>query len=166
VAELGINLALLIAGVVNFVILLALLRIFAYLPVMKMLDERSAKIQESLAASERMTKQAEEAELAFKEKIREASVQGQLILDRASKTSEEIRARAVEEAKEEAGIVLARAREEISREKVETVVALRREYADLVTLAAGKVIGKSLDKKAHENLINEVLADSVILSNN
>ena len=163
---LGINLSLLIAQIVNVLILLVLLWRFAYKPVMKMLDARSAKIQESLDASEKVTKQAEEAEVAFKEKIREASVQGQLILDRAAKTGEEMRLRAVEDAKEEAETVLARAREEINREKIETIVSLRSEYAELVTLAAGKVIGKSLDKKAHETLINDVLEESVNLRNN
>lgn len=163
---LGINLPFLIAQIVNFLILLALLSRFAYKPVLKMLDERAAKIQESLEASEKANKQAEEAEVVFKERIREASVQGQLILDRAAKTGEEMRFKAAEDAKEEASIIVARAHEEIDREKAETVTCLCQEYAKLVTLAAGKVIGKTLDEKAHEELINRVLEESVSLRKN
>ena len=163
---LGINLPLLLAQIVCFGILLAILSFFAYKPVMKMLDSRSAKIEESLAATEKVAQQAEEAEIAYKEKIKEAATQSQIIIDRASKTGEEIRLKAIEEAKEEAAVVVARAREEITREKEETISALRQEYADLVALAASKVIGKSLDKKAHEALIHDVLEESVNLRKN
>ncbi|MCL2474799.1 MAG: F0F1 ATP synthase subunit B [Chloroflexi bacterium] len=163
---LGINLPLLIAQIVCFGGLLAILWRFAYKPVMNMLDARSEKIEESLAAGEIVVQQAREAEIAYKEKIKEAAAQSQIIIDRASKTGEEIRLKAIEEAKEEAAIVVSRAREEITREKEETISALRKEYADLVALAASKVIGKSLDKKAHEALIDDVLAESISLRKN
>lgn len=160
ISELGINLPSLLAQLVNFALLLGLLYLVAYKPIMKMLDERSNKIKESMEQTEQIKKQAEQAEEGFKAKIGEASQQGQLIIDRATRTSEEIRQKARQEAKEEAEVLLARARAEIRRERDEVIDELRREYADLTILAAEKVIERSLDKKAHRQIIDKVLEES------
>ena len=45
-------------------------------------------------------------------------------------------------------------------ERDEAIAQIRREFADLTIAAAEKVIGQSLDKKAHERLIEEVLTQS------
>jgi F-type H+-transporting ATPase subunit b len=55
---------------------------------------------------------------------------------------------------------LARARNEIQLERDEAIAQIRRQFADLTITAAEKVINQSLDKKAHERLIEEVLAES------
>ena len=59
---LGINLSSLLAQLVNFGLLFALLYFFAYKPVIKMLDQRSAKIKESMEQTEEIKKQHELAE--------------------------------------------------------------------------------------------------------
>ncbi len=165
-SELGINLPSLLAQLVNFALLLGLMYLFAYKPIMKMLDERSRKVKESMEQTEQIKKQAEQAEEAFKVKIEEASHQGQLVIDRATRTSEEIRQKARQEAKEEAELLLARARTEIRRERDEVIDELRREYADLTIMAAEKVIERSLDKKAHRQIIDKVLEESQSLNKN
>ena len=52
IGSLGINLPILIAQLVNFTILLVVLRLVAWGPLVKMLDERRERIRESLAAAE------------------------------------------------------------------------------------------------------------------
>ena len=59
--------------------------------------------------------------------------------------------------------MLNRARSEIQHERDEAVSDVRREFADLTVLAAGKVIEKSLDKKDHRELIEKVLEESSTL---
>ena len=56
---LGIHLSSLIAQVFNFGLLLLLLYMFAYKPVIKMLDQRAAKIKESVDQTEQIKQQAE-----------------------------------------------------------------------------------------------------------
>lgn len=164
--KLGIDLASFIAQLVNFGILLVVLYLVAYKPVLKMMDGRAARIKESLEQAEQMKKQAEEAEVEFKQQIAEASKQGQAVIERASKTADEIRQRAQDEAKTDAEALVNRARAEINRERDEVIDELRREFADLTVLAAGKVIGKTLDKAAHRDLINQVLEESDSLRKN
>ena len=102
----------------------------------------------------------------FKKKIGEASQQGQLVIERAVKTGDEIRQKAIEEARAEAEAMLSRARTEIRQERDEVVDQLRKEFAELTILAAGKVIDQSLDKKAHQALIDSVLENSTNLRKN
>ena len=159
-SELGINLPSLLAQLVNFALLMGLMYLLAYKPIMKMLDGRSNRIKESMEQTEQIKQQVEQAEEGYKAKIEEASQQGQLIIDRATRTSEEIRQKAGQEAKEEAETLIARARAEIKYERNEVIDELRREYADLTIMAAEKVIERSLDKKAHRKIIDKVLEES------
>ena len=157
---LGINLPSLLAQIVNFLILLGLLYLVAYKPVMRMLDERSRRIKESMDKTEDVKKQADQAEQEMTKRIAAASDEGQKLVEQAVKAGGEARRQAQLEAKKEADGIIARARAEIKRERDEAVGELRREFADLAVLAAGKVIDRSLDKESHRQLIEKVLKES------
>jgi F-type H+-transporting ATPase subunit b len=163
---LGVNGWTLLLQVVNFLILLLVLYFFAYKPVMKMLDERSRKIKESMDEVQKVKKQAAQTEEEFKKKIEAASKEGQEVIARAMRTGEEARQRAQLEAKQEAQGLVEKARVEIQRERDETISELRQEFADLTVVAAEKVIGKSLDKNAHRQIIDQVLDESMNLKKN
>ena len=163
---LGINVPSFIAQVVNFLILFGLLYLVAYKPVLKMLDERSNKVKSSLEQAEVIRAQAEKAQEDFKLQIVEASKQGQLVIERASKTGDEIREKAKAEAQAEADALIVRAKAEIRRERDGVIDELRKEFADLTILAASKVIGKSIDKTVHREMINQVLEESAGLRKN
>jgi F-type H+-transporting ATPase subunit b len=163
---LGVNVWTLIAQIVNFLILLLVLYFFAYKPVMKMLDERSHKIKESMDEVQKVKDQAAQTEEEFKKKIEAASKEGQEVIARAMRTGEEARQRAQAEAKQEAQGLVEKARVEIQRERDETIGELRQEFADLTVVAAEKVIGKSLDKESHRQIIEQVLDESANLKKN
>ena len=162
-AGLGISLPTLIAQIVNFVILFGLLYLVAYKPLMRMLDERSNKVKESMEQTESIREQAEHAEEEAKKRIEAASREGQELVAQAVRTGEEIRQKAQEEAKPEAEALIARARLEIQRERDEAIGELRKEFTDLTIAAAEKVIEQSLDKEAHRKLIDKVLEESETL---
>lgn len=166
IESLGINVPTLVAQIINFVILLTLLRLVAYKPIMRMLDERSRRIKESMEQTELIKQQAEHAEEEYKKKIAAASQEGQEILSRVAKTGEEMRQKAQQEAKEAGEALIARARAEIQSERDEAIDGLRQEFADLTILAAEKVIERSLDRKAHQELIDKVLKESEHLKKN
>lgn len=160
---LGINLPSLLAQLVNFGILLGILYLVAYKPIMKMLDERANRIKESMEQTEVIKDKAEKAEEEIAEQLKEAGRQSQAVIDRGVRTGEEMRQKAREEARKEAEALLARARNEIRRERDGVIDDLRREFADLTILAAGKVIDRTLDKKAHRQLIDKVLEEGTEL---
>jgi len=158
--ELGISWPTLITQVVTFVILLVLLRVVAYKPIMRMLDERSRRVKESVEQAEELKKQSAAAQDEMKKQLEQASREGQERIARALKAGEDVKQKAQEDAKKEAEALITRARSEIQRERDDAIGEVRREFADLTVLAAGKVIEKSLDKEDHRELIDKVLEES------
>ena len=159
---LGINLPGLIAQVISFILLILLLRAVLYKPVIKMLDKRSQAIKDSLEAAERTKQQAAKGEEEVKRQVDAGRQQAQAIVAEALKTGERLRLEAQSEAKKEADALLERARSEIQQERDAAVEELRREFSDLAILAAERVVNRSLDRKAHQDLIEEVLKESAV----
>jgi F-type H+-transporting ATPase subunit b len=162
-ASLGINMPVLLAQIINVAVLFGLLYLVAYKPIMRMLDERSRKIKESMEQTEYIKQQAERAEEEAAKRIEAAAKEGQEAITRALRTGEEIRQGAQQQARQEAEALIARARAEIQRERDEAIDDLRKEFADITIMAAEKVIDRSLDKKAHRQIIDKVLEESKTL---
>jgi len=160
---LGINVPTLVAQIVNVLILLGILYLVAYKPVMRMLDERSRRIKESIAQADAIKEQAARAEEEVKKQLEVASKEGEKRIVQAVKMGEEMKQKAQQEARKEAEALMARAKTEIQRERDGAIDELRKEFADLTVLAAGKVIDRTLDKKAHREIIDKVLEESTTL---
>src|SRR5512136_2804329 len=109
--ELGINLPVFISQAISFLILFGLLYALGYKRILKMLDERSARIKESLEQAEQVKQQSANAGEEIKKQLQTASQHGQEIIARATKTSDEIRAKAQDLAKKDADALIQRARE-------------------------------------------------------
>jgi F-type H+-transporting ATPase subunit b len=163
VDALGINLPVLISQVISFLVLFGLLSLVAYKPLIKMLDERANKVKESIDMAETVKQQSLHAEEEVKKQIQTASQKGQELITMATATSDDIRAKAQELAKKDADALILRARDAINAERDTAIDELRREFSDLTILAAGKVIGETLDKKSHKELIDKILKESQTL---
>ncbi len=163
IGELGIDISLIVAQAVNFLILLALLYFFGFKRILKMLDERSQKIRDSVEQADQVKAEAARAEEENRKKLEAAGKEGQEAISRAMRAGEEARQRAQEGAKAEAADLIEKARQEIDRERNAVIGELRKVFADLTIVAAEKVIEKSLDKKSHRELIDKVLEESEAL---
>ena len=159
-AELGINVPTLLAQVVNVVILLVVLYFVAYKPVMRMLDERSKRIRDSMEQADAIKEQVARTEDEVKKQLAAASREGRERIDKSVKAGEEVKEKARQGARQEAEALITRARDEIKRERDEAIGELRKEVADLTIMAAEKVIDRSLDKEVHRDLIEKVLEES------
>lgn len=157
---LGINLPSLIAQIVNFSILLAIMYFIVWPRVRDSLDERRRRIQEGLEASARAQERAAQAEADVQARLEQARREGQSLIAQAQQIANRLQEEARQQAQQEAEALLARARNEIQLERDNAIAELRREFADLTIMAAEKVINQSLDHQAHRRLIEEVLADS------
>ncbi len=160
---LGINLSTLLAQIINFALLLGLLYLVAYKPIMRILDERSNRIKESMEQTEVIKEQAAHGEEEVKKRLETASKEGQELTARAMRTGEEARQRSQQEARKDAEVLIDKGRLEIERQRDEALDELRREFTDLTIEAAEKVIERSLDKEAHRELIEKVLDESTTL---
>jgi F-type H+-transporting ATPase subunit b len=160
VEALGINLPGLLAQIVNFGLLLFLLGALLYRPVLRVLDERARRIQESMEQAEQIRRQAQQAEEEFRARMEEARREARSIVDQALQAGRALQEEARAEAQRQAAAELERARSQIQAERDAAIAELRREFADLAIRAAERVIRRSLDRTAHRQLVEEVLEES------
>ncbi len=160
IAALGLNLPGLIAQLINFTILLVVLRLFLFKPIMKAVDERKRRIEEGLQASEQAAHAAEQSQDESRRVLEEARAEGRELVQRAQETSNRLREELEVQARRDADQIVERARAEMALETQRAVQALRAEFADLTVRAAERVVGQSLDRDAHQRLIDEVLVNS------
>ncbi len=157
---LGINLPALIAQIVNFTLLLVLLRFTLYKPILKMLDERKRKIAEGLNAADTARAEAAQAQANIEATLQVARRDGQEIVAGAQQIAARIQVEAREAAARDRESATERARQEIQQERDRAISDLRSEFAGIAVSAAEKVINQSLDRQAHQRIIDEALAES------
>ena len=160
IGALGINLPSLIAQLINFTILLILIGWASKRFLFPLLDERRKRIQEGLDASEEAKQRLAEAETEARAELEKGRQEGQALIGQAQQMSARVQEEGRQAARTEAETLLERARSEIQLERDAAIADLRREFADLTITAAERVIRRSLDRQAHRELIEEVLAEA------
>ncbi|MCI0800156.1 MAG: F0F1 ATP synthase subunit B, partial [Chloroflexi bacterium] len=143
--ELGINLPSLIAYLVNFGVLLGILFLFAYKPLLRVIDQRADRIRESLEAADAARREADSSREAIEQQINEARREGQRLLDQAREASDRFRGDEMDRARQEAESFVERARSDIQRERDVAIQEVRSSFGDLAITAAERVIRRSLD---------------------
>lgn len=158
--QLGINLPSLIAQLVNFALLLLLLRVVAYKPILRMLDERALRVRESMERVDEIKRESARSAEEFAARRAEALRQGQEIVARANQAAERIYEEAQERARQASAEFLAKSRAEIERDRQKAVAEIRAQMADLAIFAASRLVRSSLDTKEHYRLVEEALAEA------
>ena len=157
--SLGINVTAVAWHTVNFIILMLVLQRFLYKPVLRMLDERSNRIRESLAQADSVRAETARLEEESRHILDAARRDGQQLLAQANRNSEQILAEARLQARSEAERLVERARSDLARERDQAFQELREQVADLAVAAAGRVVRRSLDDAGHRELVREFLAN-------
>ena len=165
-ADIGINMPLLVAFVINFAILFALLGVFLYKPVLKKLDERSNRVKEGMERAEATKEEYARAEKEVKTLISKGREEGQSLISQATQIGERLKEEARGEAREEAQAIMDKTRAELEEERDKAIADLRREFVDISIMAAEKVINEALDKERHRRLIEETLEESATFRKN
>lgn len=143
------------AQIINFVILVVLLRAVAYKPVVNMLKAREDRIKESLDKADADAAEADKLLADYKKKLAAANIKAEDIIRNAEKRASEEREAARAETKREIEQMKKAAEAEIQRDRERAVAQLRGEVVALSMAAAGKIISKNIDKAENEQLITE-----------
>mgnify|MGYP003309791932 CR=1 FL=1 len=149
--------ATLCAQILNFLILVVLLRAFAYKPVVNMLKAREDKIAESLEKADADRDAAKKALAEYQDKLTAAQAKAQEIIDKAEKLARDEHDASIQETKHEIEQMKKAAQEEIQRERARAVEQLKGEVVALSMAAAGKIIAKNIDAGENEQLIGEFI---------
>ncbi len=148
-----------IFAIINFCILVVGLKVFLYKPVCNMLDSRKEEVANNLNSAEEAKLEAQKLRDEYAAQIQNARNEAQDIINQAAKIGEQTKADIVNEAREEAARLTAKAQDEIAREKTEALNEIRNEIADLAVLAASKVVGKTIDVADHQNMVNNFVKE-------
>lgn len=150
-----IDTSLLLAQMINFVIVLIVLYKFAYNPILKVLNDRTNRIEKGIQDAEAAGKKLTEMEQKEKEVLIEAKEEARKIIDKAEKTAlkntEDIKI----SAKEQSGKILEDAKEQIEQEKNKAVKEAKTEISELVMSATEKIIGEKMTSEKDKELIEK-----------
>jgi F-type H+-transporting ATPase subunit b len=145
--------------VFNFLLLLYLLNRFLFKPVLKLLDEREARIKKGLEDAEAAARDRELASAEREAALDEARKEAQAMVARANKIAEDSRAEILAEAKDQAEKISARAREEITAEKDRAMAELRATVADLALDAAARLVRSEMNQTTQRRLVEDFLKE-------
>ncbi|GEL08981.1 F0F1 ATP synthase subunit B [Salisediminibacterium halotolerans] len=145
--------------ILGFLVLLFLLKKFAFGPIMDMMEKREAHIAEQIQSAEKNRDEAEKHLKEQREAIQEARQEAREIVENSRKQSEQQANEIIEEARKKAEREQRERLAEIEREKEEAVNAIREQVSSLSVLVASKVIEKELDEKEQEKLIEDTLKE-------
>lgn len=136
----GIDWRLLIIQAVNFGIVLIILQRFLYKPVLKMLDERKAKIAAGVKSAEEAGAKLQNAEAEARSLMNDAEGQARETMLMSKKAAEE-KAEAIKKVAEEAQARMrADAEKEVEDMKLRAIKESQEEIAKLGILAAERVL--------------------------
>ena len=149
--------ATLIAQIINFLILVAILTKVAYKPLMQALADRQAKIADSLETAEKEKQAAEKLKQEYLAELSEARTQAQAIVEKAAKLAEQTKEEMLKEAREESARLLKATQEEIARERERAIAELKGEVVTLAVAAASKIIAQNMDETANAKIVDEFI---------
>ncbi len=153
------NVGLIFWITLTFLLLLLLLRRFAWGPILKALDTRERKIEESMARAEQALAEARKIQADNDRARREAEQEAQRILREAREAAEHLRAEEIEKTRAQIRRMQEQAQAEIEREKQSALNALRAEVADLAIRAAEKILHENLDATRQRKIVDAFIDD-------
>lgn len=157
--DFGVEPILLLAQIVNFVILLYLLKRFLYKPILKVLEERKKKIEISLKQAEEIQKQYSQSTVKQEAILEKGREDAQKIIDDAKEEAQVLAAQIRQEADESAQDSIKRTMEALDLEKQKMVLEARQEIASLVSLATEKVVRGSFKGHGKNHLTQDALKE-------
>ncbi|TMF79286.1 MAG: F0F1 ATP synthase subunit B [Chloroflexi bacterium] len=149
-----------LVSIVNFLLLLYLLRRLLWGPITSMLANRAAKIREGLAMAEEAKAERERIKSEVERLLADARRDAQAIAERMTKAAEAAAGEIRMEAKKEADRIRERGREEAQQLHDQALAQLRSELAGMVVLAASRVLGREVDAEQHRALIERSLDEA------
>ncbi len=153
------NVGLMIWTLLLFVISMYILAKVAFPRISEALDRRQKAIEDSIDYAEQMRREADTLLADYRERLKQARMQADEILDRARKTAEVHERESLSTAQERREQLMEQTRKEIEAETRRAIDEIRREVADLTVMATEKVTRKVLTADDQRRLVEEALAE-------
>lgn len=157
IKDFGVNPILLAAQIINFLIILFVLKKFLYKPVLDLLKKRQFTIREGLKQAEEARTKLEKVLIEEKEILRNAQYQSKKIIEEARLESIEITKQMNEEAKKQTEKLINNAKEQIARDSLETEKRLAVSTSKLAVAFLEKTLKEFFSTKEQKEVISNAL---------
>jgi len=152
-----IELNFLFAQLINFTIVLLVLYKFAYKPILKVLNERTKKIEKGLKDSEEASKKLEEVSKKEKQILAKAREEAQAIISHGEESAKKSQKEILIQTENQSQKILQNAQKQIKEEKKKTITEIKKEVADLVVVTTEKMVGEKLDSSRDKEFIEKII---------
>ena len=145
--------------IVTFLALVAILRVFAWGPLIHAVEEREGRIKADREGAEKARLEAERIQKELEARLAEAGAKSKELIAAATKDGEALRAKLKAEAEADALAIRQKTTAELNAEKAKLVEDLRRDVASLSVMAAEKLMRKSVDDGVQKNVLDGFFKD-------
>ena len=146
---------ILIAG--SFILLLVLVKKYAWSNLTSIFEQRAEKIAADIDGAEQARQKAEVLAQKREDELAGSRKEAKTIIENAKETAEKSKASILADAKLEAGRLKEKATKKLLKNKAEALQSVKGEVADLTISLAGKIISQNLDGHAHKELIDQYI---------
>jgi F-type H+-transporting ATPase subunit b len=154
----GLNVPFFAAQVINFFLVIFVLKKFAFGPIQEMLGQRRARIAEGEEKLKRIEQQLAESEKTTAAAIAKANEDAARLINEAKTSAAALSEQKAQEAISSAQQILAKAEAAAKAERAMIAAALKKEFGRLVTNATAQVTGKVLTAEDQSRINQEALA--------
>lgn len=155
--QFGIDWKLMIAQLINFAVILFVLRAFVYKPILKLLDERKKRIEDGLTFAEKAKSELAGIEILKTEELNKAQKQGVEIVKLAETSAGKVRDEIIAGGEIEKQKLIATGKALLAEQKNRMEKGVYEHAVSIVEIAMGKVLGKATFKNEERELITQTV---------
>ena len=146
---------ILVAG--SFLLLIVLIKKFAWDNITSTFEQRAKKISDDIDGAESARQKAEDLAQKRETELAGSRQEATTIIENAKETAEKNKAGILADEADEAGRLKEKANQEIAQTKAEAMNSIKGDVADLTVNLASKILGQKLDQEAHKELIDRYI---------
>ncbi|MCK9186860.1 F0F1 ATP synthase subunit B [Candidatus Gracilibacteria bacterium] len=163
ITKLGIDVKLILAQVVNFIIILIVLRKFAYTPILNLLDKRKKMIEKNVDDTRKIEERIVKMEEEKKQVIADAGKKAMEIIEKAKVEGQAEREQVLANAKKEISGLAERYRSQLKAEEAKMLKDVKEEVSTLIVAVCEKILKKNFEK-ADQKRLEEAIRKEIVSS--
>lgn len=132
---------------------------FVWPPLIKAIETRQANIADALASAEKAKQEQADTKVLVEQELAKAREEAQQIIDLATKRRNEILDSVQAEAEAEKAKIIEQGYAEVENERKRVQEELRQKVAALAVAGAEKIVGRSVDAAANNDIIDKLVAE-------
>ena len=147
-------------NIVNILVLFLLLKIFLFKPITKMMESRTAEIENNLKDAEEQKAKARQLTAHYEEKLEGARAEAAQIVSDARQRGQQEYSNILKTATQDAQKERERSRAEMAQEREDMLRGVQENITELVLLTASKLSQKELDQESDRKLVDSFLSET------